>query len=134
MNTTKFLFLCLLTLGIFSWTACSKSNNSLASFQPEILNATDNFQLQATKVQNVSTTLYYDWTNSGTIANIDKSGAVSSGTAIITIYDANSTLVYSGDLKLTGSEQSTTGVAGKWRIKLVLTGTAGDLNFRVQKG
>jgi hypothetical protein len=134
MKTTKFLFLSLLTLGIFFWPACSKSNNSLANFQPEISNTTDNFQLQATKVQNVSTTLYYDWTNSGSIANIDKSGAVSSGTATITIYDAGNTQVYSGDLKLTGSEQSATGAAGKWKIKLVLTGTAGDLNFRVQKG
>jgi hypothetical protein len=134
MKTTKFLLLSLFILSLFSWTACSKSNNSLAAFQPEISNTTDNFQLQATKVQNVTTTLSYDWMNSGTIANIDKSGAVSSGTAKVTIYDANNNQVYTGDLKLTGSQQSATGVTGKWKIILVLTGTAGDLNFRVQKG
>jgi hypothetical protein len=133
MKTTKFLLLSLFILSLFSWTACNKSNNSLAAFQPEISNTTDNFQLQATKVQNVTTTLSYDWMNSGTIANIDKSGAVSSGTAKVTIYDANNNQVYTGDLKLTGSQQSATGVTGKWKIILVLTGTAGDLNFRVQK-
>jgi ABC-type Fe3+-citrate transport system substrate-binding protein len=134
MKTTKFLLLSIFTLSILAWTACSKSNNSLAAFQPEISNTTDNFQLQATKVQNVTTTLSFDWTNSGSTANIDKSGAVSSGTAKVTIFDANNTQVYTGDLKLTGSQQTATGVAGKWKIILELSGTAGDLKFRVQKG
>ena len=120
----------LLTLVIMA--GCSKSND-LAPYKPEINNATDNFQLQATGVKNLTTTITYDWNNTGIRANINKSGVVKAGNARITLYDAANTQVYQGDLKNTGTEQSTAGVSGSWKIKLELTGMSGDLNFRVQK-
>ncbi|MEK6597483.1 MAG: hypothetical protein AABY91_04055, partial [Gemmatimonadota bacterium] len=43
-------------------SACA--GDSLGPFQPEISNAADNFQLQATNVSNVTTTLTYPWVNS----------------------------------------------------------------------
>lgn len=131
---TNYFLKSILAIAIITFSACSKSNNALDAFQPEISNITDNFQLQATAVKNVTTTLYYDWNNTGVKANIDKSGAISSGTAVLTIYDAGNTQVYTSDLKIKGSEQSQAGVAGKWKIKVVLNNTNGDLNFRVQKG
>ena len=134
MKTIRSLSASLFAIGVLALASCSKSNDSLAAFQPEINNITDNFQLQATQTKNVTTTLYYDWNNTGVKSNIDKSGAISSGTAQITLYDANNTQVYTSDLKVKGSEQSTTGVAGKWKIKVDLTNVNGDLNFRVQKG
>ena len=119
-----------LTMAVLA--GCSKSND-LAPYKPEINNATDNFQLQATGVKSLTTTLTYEWTNTGVKANINKSGVVTSGNARVILYDAANTQVYQGDLKTTGTEQSAPGVSGSWKIKLELTDMSGDLNFRVQK-
>ncbi len=114
--------------------SCSKSSNgSLASFQPQINNAPDNFQLQATGVSNVTNTFDYNWTNSGTMATIDKSGVVTAGSAHVLIYDKNGTNVYASSLAVTGSDSTIAGISGTWRIRLVLSGYSGTLNFRVQK-
>ncbi|HET9056818.1 MAG TPA: hypothetical protein VFN30_08225 [Chitinophagaceae bacterium] len=126
-----FLFCCIVCFSFFA--ACSKSNNSLNNFQPEVANITDNFQLQATNVKQVTTNIEYSWTNTGTMANIDKSGVVTAGTAKVSIFDPNGTSVYTSDLKLTGSESTTAGVAGVWKIRLELSNYDGTLNFRVQK-
>lgn len=116
------------------FTACSKSSNtSLANFQPEVSNVNDNFQLQATNVKGVSTSIDYNWTNTGTMATIDKSGVLTAGTSKILIFDKNGTNVYASDLKITGSETSSAGVAGLWKIRFELSNYDGTLNFRVQK-
>ncbi len=115
-------------------TACGSSSITNPAFQPEIANTTDSFQLQATGVTNVTQTLTYSWQNTGTLANVDQSGTVSAGTATLVILDAQGTYVYTGDLKSTGSFTSSTGQAGTWTIKVVLSGVSGTLNFRVQKG
>jgi NCAIR mutase (PurE)-related protein len=126
------VFTCIICLSFF--TGCKKSSNtSLANFQPQISNTKDNFQLQATDVKQVSTTIDYNWSNTGTMASIDKSGVVTAGTANILIYDNNGTNVYASSLKATGSETTNAGVAGLWKIRLVLSGYDGTLNFRVQK-
>ena len=112
--------------------SCSKSD-SLAPFKPEITNATDNFQLQATGVKSLTSTLTYNWNMTGVKANINKSGAVTAGEAWVILYDSGNTEVYRGNLKNTGTEQSIDGLTGQWKIKLELTNMSGDLNFRVQK-
>jgi len=134
MKTTfkYFTIACIICFSFF--TACSKSqNNSLANFQPEIANVADNFQLQASNVTQVTTTIDYIWTNSGTMATIDKSGILSSGTARILIFDKDGTNVSINDLKTTGNESTSAGVAGAWKIRLELSNFNGTLNFRVQK-
>jgi len=108
-------------------------NNSLAPFQPEILNAPDNFQLQATNVKNLTSTLDYTWQNSGTSANVNQATVASTGTATLTIQDAQPAQVYTKDLTANGTFQTTTGTAGAWKIRLQLTNFSGTLNFRVQK-
>ncbi len=124
--------MCITSLTLFS--GCSKNdNNSLANFQPEISNKTDNFQLQATNVKQVTTVIDYNWTNTGTMASIDKSGVLSAGSARILIYDNNGTNVANSDLKVTGGETTSAGVAGLWKIRLELSKYDGTLNFRVQK-
>lgn len=110
-----------------------KPNAPLSAFQPEIVNNPDNFAFQATAVENVSTTVQYFWSNSGTLASVDHSSAVDSGTTVITVYDADGTQVYQSDLLATGTPSTAAGVAGNWRIRVTLTNCYGTLNFRVQK-
>ncbi len=63
-------------LGLLAVLAgCGSSSTSLAAFQPEINNAPDNVQRQATAVSNVSTTLRYSWSNTGTRATVNHASA-----------------------------------------------------------
>lgn len=112
--------------------ACS--NNSLAPFQPQISNVADNFQAQATGVTNVTTTLSYSWSNSGTQATINHSTTTTAGTTLLVIKDNAGTTVYSKALSPSLNEAtSPVGVAGTWTVQLTLTGYSGTLNFRAQK-
>lgn len=119
-----------LLLGILG---CGSSNKSLAPFQPQINNVADNFQLQATGVQNVTSTLSYTWQNTGTSASVNQSCAISAGSASLVILDNNGTQVYSNNLSANGTFTTSAGVTGSWTIRVTLTNNSGDLNFRAQK-
>lgn len=121
-------------LAISSVTLIGCKKNSLAGFQPEIINAQDNFQLQATGVKKVSDNLEYSWSNTGTLAKVDHSSSIKKGTATLIILDADGQEVYNKDLSTDGSYTSSAGSAGLWTIKVKLKKLDGDLNFRVQKG
>jgi hypothetical protein len=105
----------------------------LDPFQPQINSATDNFQLQATDVQDVGTRLEYSWENTGTQAVVDHSTTTSVGSASVIIADASGTVVYSHGLVPSLNADTASGTAGTWTITLVLTDYSGTLNFRVQK-
>ena len=112
---------------------CGSSNKSLAPFQPQINNIADNFQLQATGVNNVTSTLTYTWQNTGTSATVNQSCAISAGTAMLVILDNNGTQVYSNNLTVNGTFATSAGVTGNWTIRVTLNSNSGDLNFRAQK-
>lgn len=117
--------------GLLLLASCKK--NDLSAFQPEIINNPDSFSLQATGLDKVTDVLSYTWSNSGTVANVDQSSVINSGTAILTIEDSQGTEVYSKDLSIDGSFTTSAGVAGEWTIKVDLTKVNGDLNFTAQK-
>lgn len=119
----------LLTLGTLS--GCG--NDPLAPFQPQISNAADNFQFQATNVSNVTTTVSYPWANSGTRATINHSTTTTAGSTLLVIKDGVGATVYSKVLSSSLNEPTTAGQAGTWSIQLTLTNYSGTLNFRAQK-
>ena len=108
-------------------------SDSLGPFQPQISNAADNFQLQATNVTNVTTTVTYPWVNSGTRATINHSTTTTAGSTLLVIKDAAGATVYSKALSPSLNEPTTAGQAGTWSIQLTLTIYSGTLNFRAQK-
>ncbi|HYL21313.1 MAG TPA: hypothetical protein VEU74_06115 [Gemmatimonadales bacterium] len=112
---------------------CSSSTGPLAPYQPQINNVADNFQFQATGVNNVTWTYTYTWSNSGTSASVNQSTTATAGSATLTILDQNGTQVYSQSLTANGTFPTTTGVTGNWTIKVVFTSYSGTVNFRVQK-
>lgn len=116
-------------VALFVLAGCS---DALAPFQPEITNAPDNFQFQATGLTDVSWSQEYVWQNSDATANVDHSSAVTAGTTLLTIRDAAGTQVYASPLAPSGSLSTLAGTAGSWRITLTLTNVSGTLNFRVQ--
>lgn len=113
--------------------ACGDGNMLGPDNQIQVGNVPDNFQLQASNIVDVSQTLTYTWQNSGTGANVNKSGSVTAGSAMLTLLDDAGTQVYQGSLAETGTFQTTAGVAGDWTIRVELSGMSGTLNFRVQK-
>ncbi len=101
--------------------------------QLQVNNAADNFQWQASNLDNVSQTLTYSWSNTGTKAHVNNSSTVTSGTATLTIKDGGSAQVYSGSLT-DPSVDTQAGTTGTWTIVVKLSGvTSPALNFRVQK-
>lgn len=131
-NISEKLFVFLLIMAALL-TVSQCSDNSLAPFQPEITNAPDNFQLQATDVKNRTTTLTYTWSNSGAQASVDHSTTTSAGSARLVIEDAGGATVYDHSLVPSLNDTTTTGAPGAWKIRLILNKYSGTLNFRVQK-
>jgi hypothetical protein len=130
----KFLSIGLLVILSVSLAGCGKSpTSSLAPFQPQIVNNQDAFQLQATNVSNVSTTLVYSWKNSGTRATINHSTTTTAGSTLLTIRDSLGTTLYSKALVPSLNEPTTVGVPGTWSVILTLTNYSGTLNFRAEK-
>lgn len=120
----------LLALAVTVIAACS---DPLSPFQPEVTSATDNFQLQATGVSGLTSTITYDWANTGTRATVNHSTVTTAGSASIVVRDAAGTIVYSKALSSSLNEPTSVGVAGGWKIDLVMTNYSGTINFRVQK-
>lgn len=109
------------------------SDDPMAPFEPEVTNATDSFQLQATGVQDLSTTLDYTWRNTGTLANVNHSTTTTSGTARLVVRAADGSQVYDSELAPSLNEQTATGTTGDWTLRVVLTNYSGTLNFRIEK-
>ena len=128
----RFLFVCCaIVAGALFLAGCS--DDPLSPFQPEIGNNADNFQFQATAVQNVTTTAVYLWNNTGTRAKVNHSSAITDGAAGVVLRDANNVEVYRRSLSLNGDSTSVVGVPGNWTVIVTLTNLDGTLNFRAEK-
>lgn len=115
-------------------TGCGDSSTGIGpGNQLEIQNEVDQFQFQLIALDGVSDRRSYDWENTGTQATIDISEAIAGGSATLTIRDAAGTVVYDEEISEGGDGTTPAGVAGGWQIEVVLSGTTGAFNFRVQK-
>ena len=108
-------------------------DSPLAPFEPEVLNTVDSFELQATNVAHVNTTLSYSWENTGTLANVNQATVLSEGSATLVLRDAMGTTVYSKDLAENGTFSTSAGTPGTWTIQVQLSDCSGTLNFRSEK-
>lgn len=133
MNTYSLRGVILLMLALVAASCGGDTNPIGPANQPEVANLQDNFQFQASNLTETTQTLTYTWPNSGTSANVNQSGTVSSGTATLIIRTPSGQQAYSGDLSQTGTFTTASGSAGNWQIEVRLMNVTGTLNFRVQK-
>ncbi len=133
MAHTRRAFTRILASASLAFLVVGCGDGPLAPFEPEVTNATDSFQAQATGVDGVSGTVSYTWVNTGTRATINHSTTTSGGTTVLTIRDAANTVVYTRALSPSLNEPTVVGVSGNWTIQLTTENYAGTLNFRVQK-
>jgi hypothetical protein len=103
------------------------------TFQPQIINQTNSFALQATNISGVTQTIQYTWQNTGSSANVNQATVLTGGSATLTIMDAAGQQVYTNSVTANGTFQTSSGMAGNWTIRLVVSNGTGTLNFRVQK-
>ena len=115
------------------FTGCGGENVIGPDNQLEVTNATDNFQFQVSKLDNVTQTLTYYWTITGDSATVNQSSSLSDGSATLTIKGPTGTLLYQADLKNNGTFGTQKDTAGTWEIQVVMKKADGTLNFRVQK-
>jgi hypothetical protein len=135
MNKKINFFIILVAVSIaIAISGCSdkKTTNPLGNFSPEIINNPDAFEFQISDAENVTTVVTYSWENSGTTASIDQSCAITAGTAVITVFDADSVQVYTSDLSVGGSYPTDAGNAGTWTITVGFQAVSGTVNFRVE--
>lgn len=129
-RTSRHLFLVAMILA----GGCTSSDNVVGpENEPEVTNQTDTFQWQVSDLSDVTQTFTYTWSNTGVMANVNQSAALSAGTATLTVADAAGTEVYSGSLTGNGTFQTATGTAGNWTVTVTLTNATGTLNFRLEK-
>jgi hypothetical protein len=112
---------------------CGGSNVIGPENQLEANSAADNFQFQVSNLDNVSQNLSYTWENTGTQAVVDISQAISAGSAMLTVTDADGAVMYQDDVRADNDGDTSVGTAGVWRVELQLEGVTGTFNFRVQR-
>lgn len=101
--------------------------------QPQVNNATDNFQYQVSNVKNFSGTRVYTWQITDTKASVNQATTVTAGTITLVIRDAAGAEVYNQSLAVNGTLDTTAGTTGAWTIRVQYTNATGTVNFRVQK-
>lgn len=122
-------------LGLFLLLgACSDSDNLIGpGNELEVTNAPDSFQWQASALSDVTQVLTYTWVNTGSTANVNLSSALSGGSAVLRVLDADGTEVFAQGLQVNGTLQTSTGASGNWTVTVSLDAADGTLNFRLQK-
>lgn len=113
--------------------ACDDTNLIGPANQLEVTNAVDQFQFQLTDLADVDDVRSYTWENTGTQATIDVSQAITGGSALLTITDADGAIMYQEDIADDSDATTPVGVAGMWQIEVRLESATGTFNFRVQK-
>jgi hypothetical protein len=129
-RTSRNLFL----LAVILAGGCTSSDNVIGpENEPEVSNQTDTFQWQVSDLSNVTQTFTYTWSNTGEMANVNQSAALTGGNATLTVADGTGTEVYSESLTSNGTFQTATGTSGNWTVTVTLTSATGTLNFRMEK-
>lgn len=113
--------------------ACGVDANLIgAGNEPEVANATDAFEWQVSSLENVSQSLAYSWTNTGTTADVSQASSLEAGTAMLRVADAEGTQVYARGLDEDGTFRTETGAAGDWTVTVTLSEASGSANFRLE--
>ena len=112
-------------------SACEK--NPTSSYEPEVVNTLDNFHFRIDDVSNHDTSLTYYWRTDGTSANINQIASITGGRASLRIVDWDSIVTYETDFTQNGDFRSGSGLAGHWKITVLLVDFSGLIDFRVQR-
>ena len=101
--------------------------------QLNVTNEIDQFELGVVNLDEVTETQRFDWENTGTQATIDVNQSITDGSAILTVRDADGTVLYQEDVAQDSDGNTPEGVPGTWEIEIVFDETSGTFNFSVER-
>lgn len=131
--------------------ACNES--TAPEFNLAVVNNPDSFAAQSASVINGNADQEFTWQNTGTRANVTDATVINGGVSRVVIKDAANVIVYDKSLtpnspaptqtrfagasefesQPASAEATQAGVAGTWRIEILLSGFSGTFNLLVQK-
>jgi hypothetical protein len=117
---------------VLALVACN-GDNAIGPNEFQVSNTPDDFSWQAGNLNNVTQRFTYTWQNSGTVATVNQTSAITAGTVTLTIKDASDIQVYAADQKNGGAFDTLLGTTGPWTIQLFISGASGTVSFGVQK-
>lgn len=103
------------------------------SEDPTVKNVTDNFQFDVKNLENFTRNLEYEWSNTGTAAEVTVTTSITAGSARLVLLDADGTQVFSRSLTTGGTFTSEAGVAGTWEVRVIFGDADGAVSFEVSK-
>lgn len=132
LHSKNWLTPTILALAAIAFAGCSDANVIGPTNQLEVANSPGTFEWQVSALDQVTQTLTYSWSNTGTEADVNQASSIGGGEASVRITDASGAEVYSRSLSQNGTFPTLTGTTGTWRITVTLDGATGTLNFRVE--
>lgn len=124
-------------LGVFlvasTALAACESTNTLDLNLVTTVQLQDFFSFDVNGLDNVSDSERYFWVTTGQRVAVDVTPAITSGTAILQLRDANGTIKYREDVGDGVDTTTTTGIAGVWQVDIVLTKVTGAFSFTLER-
>jgi hypothetical protein len=132
VHTTPRAWRALHMIAIILTASFLECTDPVTPYVPVVTNQVDNFEYQV-PVNGVTTTARYVWTNRGNAATVNLQSNVTSGTATVSMSDADGALVFAHALDGSGETGTSGGSVGDWMITITLSNTIGTVHFSVQK-
>lgn len=122
----------LMVLAVLGTTACSDGPAATSS-EVRVTNTTDLFQYSILAMTGRKDTQSYTWQNTGPRAQIDVTPAITSGGALLTVRDADGTVLYQEEVRDGIDSLTAAGTPGAWAVQVNFEDTYGSFSFTLTK-
>lgn len=113
--------------------ACETAIVAEPVYQPQIINAPNDFAYQVTGLDVFTSESVYSWVSDGRAASVVQSPTLLTGAATLFIADASGAQVYQRSLAENGTFMTTAGTAGTWTVRLRFLEASGSATFHLTK-
>jgi hypothetical protein len=121
------------TLALALLAGCDTRLPTLPKFEPQVINLPNDFGLQVSALEQVTTEVEYTWQNDSSSTSVVQAPSNLTGDALLFILDGAGTQVYQRSLAENGTFMTTAGVPGEWTVRLQLSDASGALSVRLKK-
>jgi hypothetical protein len=113
--------------------ACGSPGDGPAS-RLEVANDRDNFVYLAQSYDRyITDTKRFGWQHTFTVGQVNEQSAITEGTLLMTIRDANGAQLYASDTKGMAKFLTAAGTTGDWTIEVSANRVRGDILFSISK-
>jgi hypothetical protein len=120
------------SLALILVAACNRGHPFDPENPPEFSNDTNLFEWHAPAMVNVSETQNFTWQTTSDWVVVFAEPELVRGSALLRIWGASGTPVFSRNLEVRGGAATTIDTPGAWTIEIRLSGASGSLSFWVE--